>query len=72
MVADIDSYSPFIQAVFGRAPADRYLPYAISDRRARQSVSVLEAFISPLSLPDSRFVSEDAGIYWMCRCWRRG
>ncbi len=35
MVADIDSYSPFIQAVFGSAPADRYLPYAISDRRAR-------------------------------------
>ncbi|HAI5696078.1 TPA: exodeoxyribonuclease V subunit gamma [Escherichia coli] len=59
MVADIDSYSPFIQAVFGSAPADRYLPYAISDRRARQSHPVLEAFISLLSLPDSRFVSED-------------
>ncbi len=59
MVADIDSYSSFIQAVFGSAPADRYLPYAISDRRARQSHPVLEAFISLLSLPDSRFVSED-------------
>ncbi|EIN2710710.1 exodeoxyribonuclease V subunit gamma [Escherichia coli] len=59
MVADIDSYSPFIQAVFDSAPADRYLPYAISDRRARQSHPVLEAFISLLSLPDSRFVSED-------------
>lgn len=59
MVADIDSYSPFIQAVFGSAPADRYLPYAISDRRARQSHPVLEAFITLLSLPDSRFVSED-------------
>ncbi|EPZ1602996.1 exodeoxyribonuclease V subunit gamma [Shigella boydii] len=59
MVADIDSYSPFIQAVFGSPPADRYLPYAISDRRARQSHPVLEAFISLLSLPDSRFVSED-------------
>ncbi|EHX2330340.1 exodeoxyribonuclease V subunit gamma [Escherichia coli] len=59
MVADIDSYSPFIQAVFGSAPADRYLPYTISDRRARQSHPVLEAFISLLSLPDSRFVSED-------------
>ncbi len=59
MVADIDSYSPFIQAVFGSAPADRYLPYVISDRRARQSHPVLEAFISLLSLPDSRFVSED-------------
>ncbi|STQ09555.1 exodeoxyribonuclease V subunit gamma [Enterobacter cloacae] len=37
MVADIDSYSPFIQAVFGSATGERYLPYAISDRRARQS-----------------------------------
>ncbi|HBL4692367.1 exodeoxyribonuclease V subunit gamma [Citrobacter sedlakii] len=59
MVADIDSYSPFIQAVFGSAPPERYLPYAISDRRARQSHPVLQAFISLLSLPDSRFVSED-------------
>lgn len=59
MVADIDSYSPFIQAVFGSATGDRYLPYAISDRRARQSHPALQAFISLLSLPDSRFVSED-------------
>ncbi len=72
MVADIDSYSPFIQAVFGSAPADRYLPYAISDRRARQSHPVLEAFISLLSLPDSRFCRKTCWHYWMCRCWRRG
>ena len=24
MVADIDSYTPYIQAVFGNAPAERY------------------------------------------------
>jgi exodeoxyribonuclease V gamma subunit len=59
MVADIDSYSPFIQAVFGSATGDRYLPYAISDRRARQSHPALQAFITLLSLPDSRFISED-------------
>lgn len=59
MVADIDSYSPFIQAVFGSATGDRYLPYAISDRRARQSHPALQAFLSLLSLPDSRFISED-------------
>ncbi|MCI1897877.1 MAG: exodeoxyribonuclease V subunit gamma [Enterobacter sp.] len=59
MVADIDSYSPFIQAVFGSASGDRYLPYAVSDRRARQSHPALQAFISLLSLPDSRFISED-------------
>ncbi|WP_437888466.1 exodeoxyribonuclease V subunit gamma [Phytobacter sp. V91] len=59
MVADIDSYSPYIQAVFGSATGERYLPYAISDRRARQAHPALEAFISLLSLPDSRFVCED-------------
>ncbi len=30
MVADIDSYSPYIQAVFGAASGDRWLPWAIS------------------------------------------
>jgi exodeoxyribonuclease V gamma subunit len=59
MVSDIDSYSPFIQAVFGSASGERYVPWAISDRRARQSHPALEAFITLLSLPDSRFVSED-------------
>ena len=59
MVADIDSYSPFIQAVFGSASQERWLPYAISDRKARQAHPALQAFITLLSLPDSRFVSED-------------
>ncbi len=33
--------------------------WAISDRRARESHPVLQAFITLLSLPDSRFASED-------------
>ncbi len=61
MVADIDSYSPLIRAVCS-APTERYLPYAISDRRARQSHPVLQAFIS-LSLPDVPLCSEDL---WRC------
>lgn len=58
MVADIDSYTPYIQAVFGNAPAGRYLPFAISDRKARQAHPALQAFISLLDLPQSRFTSE--------------
>ncbi|CAM3803408.1 exodeoxyribonuclease V subunit gamma [Rouxiella silvae] len=58
MVADIDSYAPYIQAVFGNAPKDRYLPFAISDRKASQSHPALQAFISLLDLPLSRFTSE--------------
>ncbi|MBD8167927.1 exodeoxyribonuclease V subunit gamma [Erwinia persicina] len=59
MVADIDAYTPYIQAVFGNAPAERALPFAISDRRASQAHPALQAFISLLSLPESRFTAED-------------
>lgn len=59
MVADIDAYAPFIQAVFANAPPDRYLPFAISDRRASQAHPAIVAFLNLLALPDSRFVSED-------------
>ncbi|MBJ2067256.1 exodeoxyribonuclease V subunit gamma [Serratia odorifera] len=58
MVADIDSYTPYIQAVFGNAPPERYLPFAISDRKARQAHPALQAFISLLDLPQSRFSAE--------------
>ncbi|MBJ3813827.1 exodeoxyribonuclease V subunit gamma [Shimwellia pseudoproteus] len=58
MVADIDSYSPFIQAVFGSATGDRWLPFALSDRRASQAHPALQAFLSLLALPESRFTSE--------------
>jgi len=58
MVADIDSYTPYIQAVFGNASAERYLPFAISDRKASQAHPALQAFISLLDLPQSRFTSE--------------
>lgn len=58
MVADIDSYTPFIQAVFGNAPAERYLPFAISDRSARQAHPVIQAFLALLELPTSRFTTE--------------
>ncbi|MDP0602271.1 exodeoxyribonuclease V subunit gamma, partial [Klebsiella pneumoniae] len=38
---------------------DRWLPGAISDRRAREAHPVLQAVITLLSLPDSRFARED-------------
>ena len=59
MVADIDSYSPFIQAVFGNARDERWLPFTLSDRRASHAHPALQAFISLLSLPESRFLAED-------------
>lgn len=59
MVADIDSYSPFIQAVFGQARDSRWLPFTISDRRASQAHPAIQAFIHLLDLPESRFLAED-------------
>ncbi len=59
MVADIDSYSPFIQSVFAGADRQRYIPFAISDRRASQAHPVIQAFLQLLALPDSRFTPED-------------
>lgn len=59
MVADIDSYAPFIQATFASAPPDRYLPFAISDRRASQAHPAILALLTLLTLPESRFASEE-------------
>ncbi|SFU35305.1 exodeoxyribonuclease V subunit gamma [Xenorhabdus koppenhoeferi] len=58
MMADIDNYAPYIQAVFGNAPEERYIPFAISDRKVRQAHPVLQAFITLLDLPQSRFTAE--------------
>ncbi|MCG8707252.1 exodeoxyribonuclease V subunit gamma [Brenneria sp. 4F2] len=59
MMADIDSYTPFIQAVFGNAAGDSYLPFAISDQRARHAHPALQAVISLFDLPNSRFTAEE-------------
>ncbi|WP_413726679.1 exodeoxyribonuclease V subunit gamma [Sodalis sp. RH16] len=59
MVADIDRYTPAIQAVFGNIATGRHLPFAISDRRARQIHPALPAFLSLLELPRSRFAAEE-------------
>lgn len=58
MVADIDNYTPYIQAVFGNVTTERYLSFAISDRKSSQVHPVLQAFITLLDLPQSRFTSE--------------
>ncbi|WP_367680700.1 exodeoxyribonuclease V subunit gamma [Candidatus Fukatsuia anoeciicola] len=59
MVADIDNYTPYIQAVFSNATAERYLPFTISDRKSSQVHPILQTFITLLNLPQSRFTSEE-------------
>ncbi|MGL6315817.1 exodeoxyribonuclease V subunit gamma [Vibrio sp. WXL103] len=59
MVADINAYSPAIQAVFGNAGADRFIPFSISDRTADKESPILNAFMQLLSLPEARCTASE-------------
>ena len=58
MTPDIETYAPFIHAVFG-APEDtsRRIPFSVADRGARRQSQVIDAFLKILSLPDTRLGS---------------
>ncbi len=59
MVADINAYIAAIQAVFGNAPGERYIPFSISDRTADQESPIISTFLRLLSLGDSRCTAAD-------------
>lgn len=50
MVSDIDIYAHHINAVFGGAPRDRYIPFSVSDRTATAEAPVLQVFLDLLSI----------------------
>lgn len=59
MVSDIDRYVPYIRAVFGNASGDRYLPFTISDQKARNIDPIVQGFFAILNFPNSRFTAEE-------------
>ncbi len=59
MVPDINAYAPYIQAVFGNAPGERFIPFSISDRSADQESPILTAFLQLLALPQSRCLASE-------------
>lgn len=59
MVSDINAYSPAIQAVFGNAPGERFIPYSISDRSTDQESPILTAFMQLVNLPQSRCLASE-------------
>ncbi|TMX47186.1 exodeoxyribonuclease V subunit gamma [Vibrio sp. Hep-1b-8] len=59
MVSDINAYSPAIQAVFGNAPGERFIPYSISDRTADQESPILNAFMQLVNLPNTRCLASE-------------
>ncbi len=59
MMPDVATYAPYIDAVFGNAPSERYIPFSISDRSAQQENPLLQSFLRFIGLADSRMsVSE--------------
>ena len=52
---DLDAAAPLIDAVFGTAPRERHLPYAISGRARAQVNAPARALLDVLALAASRF-----------------
>lgn len=59
MVADIDTYSAAIQAVFGSASGERYIPFSISDRSSTQDSPILSVFMQILKLTQARCTASE-------------
>lgn len=59
MAPDIETYAPYLRAVFDSAPPGQRIPYTIADRSPRRESPVAEAFLALLRLADSRFAAPD-------------
>jgi exodeoxyribonuclease V gamma subunit len=56
MAPDIETYAPYIQAVFATQPDERLrIPYSIADQSARDQGLLIDGFFSFLDLKGSRF-----------------
>lgn len=61
MVPDIQSYAPYIQAVFDLHDKSdpRFIPFSITDQTQRNTQQIVRALESLLNLPASRFTVSD-------------
>ncbi len=56
MMPDIETYAPFIEAVFDTTPVKaKKIPYSIADRSLRGESALIDTFFSILELSNSRF-----------------
>ncbi|MDY6955095.1 MAG: exodeoxyribonuclease V subunit gamma, partial [Thermodesulfobacteriota bacterium] len=56
MTPDIDTYAPYIQAVFDVQPDEgKGFPYTVADRSARKESEIVDTFLAILGLSGSRF-----------------
>lgn len=57
---DVETYAPFIDAVFGAPESDAVrIPYSVADRAARAESSVADTFLRLLDLVGSRFAAPE-------------
>jgi len=56
MSPEIETYAPFIEAVFAAAPVN--LPFSIADQRFSQALTISAACMQLLELPQKRFEAE--------------
>lgn len=55
LMPDVETYAPFVQAVFGSTEEGRrQIPFSVADRGARRESHVVETFLQLLALPDTR------------------
>ena len=60
MVADVNQYTPYIQAVFGANSTDApAIPFSISDSKLSESDVIVSSYLSLLNLRESQFGAEE-------------
>ncbi|HHF6437543.1 TPA: exodeoxyribonuclease V subunit gamma [Haemophilus influenzae] len=60
MVADINQYTPYIQAVFGQKNGDvPQIPFSLSDNKLSESDVLVSSYLTLLGLKESNFSAED-------------
>lgn len=64
LTPDIERYAPYIEAVFAPREGVPRIPFSLADRSLRAETPLIEAFLSLLALPDSRFTAEEV-LTWL-------
>lgn len=59
MSPDIDSYAPYINAVFSRYTDSRHIPFALSDQTVSKIDPVIAGFLELLAFKEKRFSVEE-------------
>jgi exodeoxyribonuclease V gamma subunit len=55
MTPDMDSYAPYIEAVFGESGGRNHIPYTLSDRSQISEIPIISLFLHLLTQPGGRY-----------------